>query len=177
MAITDNSSVQDNLASSSSRIGVAYHELDDYARVVASMTEDGPSLNGLPSYREPILGFAILCPYTWSTPEPGSCCHRTASFHIIAREDTIGKNPLLAGSGAIADEALLRARARGGRYETVITSFLYRQDMPKLMEQRKMFIQNGFEQARRLKEVAEKRGLFFDRLILQRTFGKFRSGD
>lgn len=73
---------------------------------------------------------------------------------------------------ALVDDAILALRIGGARYKTVLDEMLFREGQPVLKTLYGFFLRQGFKHAGTLKEVAEKNGMLFDEVILQRTLDR-----
>ena len=130
---------------------------------------EGPKAMQSPNHD--LLGCAMLTPFARSLSQnhrPRSCYDRTASMVITllhgASLDVEDHRRL---TGALVREVLTLTKERGFQYKTIVSDFMFREDLQSTQGHIYALQEEGFRVAGMLEEVIEKDGVLSNIITLQ----------
>lgn len=116
-----------------------------------------------------ILGYIIMLPYMDAVQGPRIGYERAATISLWTLEEGfLGAELYHSVNTALITEALAMSRKRQLKYQTVVTTMLFRKDQPSLESYRNVLFDSLFKQVGCLSEIMEKDGMLFDRITFQR---------
>jgi hypothetical protein len=149
--------------------------LSDISEVKANTlrSPNGPERVHLMAYStvgdQGILGYIIMLPYMDAVQGPRIGYERAATISLWTLEEGfLGAELYHSVNTALITEALAMSRKRQLKYQTVVTTMLFRKDQPSLESYRNVLFDSLFKQVGCLSEIMEKDGMLFDRITFQR---------